>query len=981
MKRIGLLGVLMALVLTACGGGSVKSPDFEAQLKTLTVAPDPASVGTGETLQFTASGTYTTPPGQGDDNEIHDLTSDVHWTSSDPSVATIDENGVATGVGAGTTTITAEKDGIKKAVTLTGEGLVLRSLVITPTQKAVEPKGSATFTAQGKYSDGTVKDVTSSAISWTLDPATLGTISPATGKTVTITAGRQTGLGVVTASTSINGQDITGTAQFIVGQIVALRIEPATATSPNGEPYTGADGMGFRAVGTFASPTGADPFDSDVAVNWTAANKEATAGDAPSLQADGCASKATTTCVVTGHAEGDVLVTATPADADVDPATATLTVTPGILKRVDITTTAPNTAPIETPSTIPLPLDGAQQLYALYHYSDVAVPVYGPRTASEAVTWASSAPATVEATPAADNSIIANPLKQGTADITASVGALSDKVTINVGVPAIKSITRIEPSIAYVQQGKKASFVAYGIDTTTNAERIAKVTWSSANTGIALIDPATGVATAIGAVGQETRITATLKADPSKTATAGLSIRPDSCITPLLAADGATSVEGPKAGICLLCAVTDPEYVINADPTDAGVIRVGVGLLNAFRSIDVTASPDASYGASYVDGKFVAGSRPAFVIRNPTGPLVLAEVASQIEMSTLLNGAQQESTSDLTPLRLDLLGAGLIDGKSDGIVSFATKLPYNGIRIKLRSGLATALSTVEVAQACATSQPPPQLASGIGKLGVAGVRDAATPTIEAGATVAFVAYDYADPTQQLNADDVTWTSLDAGVATVSATGVVTGVAAGTTKIRASLKDQSQCGSHCTFIRDIKVTPAICEAALLASSTATIGADTSGLCIGCSARDLPNVIDANPQTYGSVFLPVDLLGGAVTVTATAKPPYALPFKGGATVGFVVASPSSALLTAEIGSQIIVRTLHNGAATGDASNTTNTPLRLDLLGITVAPSTGVDARPLYITTSKDFDAVQITFNGGLATLLSRYDLYTACIKGPQ
>src|SRR3546814_19898104 len=97
MKRFGLLSVFAALVLTAGGNGSVKSPDFEPLLQSIEVNPSTASVCTGETVQFTATGTFSGQPGAG--NSTRDLTDSVDWSSSNTAVATIDATtGLATGV-------------------------------------------------------------------------------------------------------------------------------------------------------------------------------------------------------------------------------------------------------------------------------------------------------------------------------------------------------------------------------------------------------------------------------------------------------------------------------------------------------------------------------------------------------------------------------------------------------------------------------------------------------------------------------------------------------------------------------------------------------------------------------------------------------------------------------------------------------------------------------------------------------------------
>jgi len=69
-------------------------------LVSLAVDPVLASVPAGATQQFHATGTYT-------DGSTADLTSSVIWSSSDPSVATVDANGLATGMGVGTATISA----------------------------------------------------------------------------------------------------------------------------------------------------------------------------------------------------------------------------------------------------------------------------------------------------------------------------------------------------------------------------------------------------------------------------------------------------------------------------------------------------------------------------------------------------------------------------------------------------------------------------------------------------------------------------------------------------------------------------------------------------------------------------------------------------------------------------------------------------------------------------------------------------------
>ena len=67
----------------------------------------------GFTEQFTAIGTYS-------DGSMADITSQVTWISCDPTIATISSTGLATGLTAGTTYITATMPGVSSLpVTLT----------------------------------------------------------------------------------------------------------------------------------------------------------------------------------------------------------------------------------------------------------------------------------------------------------------------------------------------------------------------------------------------------------------------------------------------------------------------------------------------------------------------------------------------------------------------------------------------------------------------------------------------------------------------------------------------------------------------------------------------------------------------------------------------------------------------------------------------------------------------------------------------
>lgn len=105
MKKIKIFHLLIAILFvisfTACGGGGGTS------LASITVTPANASFNRGATKQFSATGNYS-------DGSTQNLTASVSWGSSDTSVATISNIGLAAANSnkSGPTTITAASGSI-----------------------------------------------------------------------------------------------------------------------------------------------------------------------------------------------------------------------------------------------------------------------------------------------------------------------------------------------------------------------------------------------------------------------------------------------------------------------------------------------------------------------------------------------------------------------------------------------------------------------------------------------------------------------------------------------------------------------------------------------------------------------------------------------------------------------------------------------------------------------------------------------------
>ncbi|HYD16722.1 MAG TPA: beta-propeller fold lactonase family protein [Candidatus Nanoarchaeia archaeon] len=155
-------------VISATSGGvtgSVTLTVTAPELTAIQVNPANPSIALGRNQQFAATGTYT-------DNQTRALTN-VTWTSSDTSVATVDGSGLAHSTHTGTTTITATLGTISAGTVLTVSAPVLDAIAITPDIVNVKLGKVQQFTATGTYSDGSTRDLTADVQWSSSDPVTV----------------------------------------------------------------------------------------------------------------------------------------------------------------------------------------------------------------------------------------------------------------------------------------------------------------------------------------------------------------------------------------------------------------------------------------------------------------------------------------------------------------------------------------------------------------------------------------------------------------------------------------------------------------------------------------------------------------------------------------------------------------------------------------------------------------------------------------
>jgi trimeric autotransporter adhesin len=214
MRQIRRTGYLLAAItvltlipmMTACGAKKA-APVLNSIGVRLTHSTIPV-LTMHSTAQLDATGNYS-------DGSTPDLSNEVIWASSNPSVASC-KTGVVTGLSAGTTDITATMDGVtSQKLTLTVTAL--SSVVVTPAAPVTLAIGaSQQYQVSGINWDGSAADI-SSQVTWASDTPATATIS---------STGLATAVGVGTTN-------ITATVSGITSRAMILNVVAKTSAATN----------------------------------------------------------------------------------------------------------------------------------------------------------------------------------------------------------------------------------------------------------------------------------------------------------------------------------------------------------------------------------------------------------------------------------------------------------------------------------------------------------------------------------------------------------------------------------------------------------------------------------------------------------------------------------------------------------------------------------------------------------------------------
>ena len=416
-------------------------------LVSIQVNPPTPTIAAGTSQAFTATGTYS-------DNSQQNITASVAW-SSNPLVATIGPNGVASGVAPGQTTITATVGSINGSAFLTVTSATLTALTVNPASPSIAEGTTQQFTATGTFSDSSTQDLTTQA-SWSSSSPSVATIN-ANGLATSFVIGQST-IQATFGSVASNSATLTVTSAILVS-IAVNPVNPSILVGST-QPFT--------AQGNFSDGSQQDLTSS---VTWTSSNQAVATVDPTGLATSLSIGSTTITATLNSIAGFTTLAVNAPAP---------------ILQSISV-----------SPVNLSVFVGQSQQFSATGMYGDGS-----QQDVTNSVIWTSILPAVGSIS----STGLASGVSGGATTISATSGAIVGSATMNVSTVALVSIVVMptSPSIALGTNQQLAATATYADGSTLDLSNSAN--WSSSPASVATVSTA-GLASSL-TTGQAT-ITAT----------------------------------------------------------------------------------------------------------------------------------------------------------------------------------------------------------------------------------------------------------------------------------------------------------------------------------------------------------------------------------------------------------------------------------------------------------------------------------------
>lgn len=569
---------------------------------------------------------------------------------------------------------------------------------------------------------------------------------------------------------------------------------------------------------------------------------------------------------VTGVAVGIVTITATSGSAQ-GMATVTVTVPPVATVTV-------------TPATPTIQVGQTSQLTA------VTADAAGSPLTGRAVTWTTSNAAVVTVSTTGLVTAVAT----GTATITATSEGRSGTATVTVIPIPVASVT-VTPATASVEIGRTSQLSASTTDAAGQPLTGRTIAWTTSNAAVATVT-GTGLVTGV-AVGTAT-ITATSE---GKTGTAAITVT----VVPV----ASVAVTPATASV-----VVGQTTTLSATPQDAAG--------NALTGRTVTWSTSASAIATVSSSGVVTGVAAGTVTITATSegksgtvtvtvtPVPVASVSVAPATVSVPAGQSTQFTATAKDANDNVLtGRSITWTTSSAAVATVST---TGLVTGVAPGTATITATSEGKSGAATVTVTATVAATV-------AIKPSTASVVAGGTVALEASVSDAAGNVLTGRTVTWSSSSTGIATVSSSGVVTGVAVGTATITATSDGKSGTATI-TVLASAPATVSIkpTSANVYRGQTVTLTAavtDAGGAAIA-GAPIIWSSSNTAVATVSSAGIVSGVAVGTATITATSDTK-----SGSATVTVREPATSSCTLTNATLSLTIGQTTNGSLASTDCT----------------------------------------------------------------
>ncbi len=224
-------------------------PPLPPVIARIDISPSTASREVGQTLRFTATAR------ESDGSTISGV--DFIWTSNRTGVATVNADGLATAVSAGSAIIRATAEGVtgSASLTVTEPPPTVATIEVSPGSASIEEGDTQQFNATATESDGSV--ITGVSFAWSSSNSAVATVN-ANGHATAVNAG--------SATIRATAEGITGTASLTVTEppptVATIEVNPSTASIEEG------DSQQFNATAREADGSEI----TGVSFNWSSSN-------------------------------------------------------------------------------------------------------------------------------------------------------------------------------------------------------------------------------------------------------------------------------------------------------------------------------------------------------------------------------------------------------------------------------------------------------------------------------------------------------------------------------------------------------------------------------------------------------------------------------------------------------------------------------------------------------------------------------------